>query len=142
MAQKPLLRTLSLAFASASLMTAPLPASAQDDTSASMHVAATTVVESTIFSELTSTRDADLTCFTATPVYSATQGGGAISCVPVAGKLQPTSGAKVEFMRAVDSTYIYRVTPATRPDVRCYLTTSAFSAQSTGSGLSCSLDRK
>lgn len=86
------------------------------------------------FSEFTTAADPDITCFALTTKYDGTASPSGLYCTPGAPEGTASGQANVAFAATIKNANIYRIEPATRPDLRCYVSGSYYSMTSDGVG--------
>lgn len=97
-------------------------------------IRAVTRINDMDFREFTTAADPDITCFSLVTRYGGTDGPNGLYCTAGAPEGTVSAKAKFQYAATVQGTNIYRVEPATRPDLRCYISGSRYSGSSDGVG--------
>lgn len=101
-------------------------------------VVATTTFGQTVFTELQIKEEPAKTCFTVTSSYKGDDWNGDIDCVDGNASASFNGKASVLLLTSLqEKTNVFKVSPATRPDVRCFVTASTTRADQGSGHLRC-----
>ncbi len=103
-------------------------------------ILATTKIGTNYLYELAPLKSKNVTCFMSASIYTGTAVSGATDCVPMpAAPLEPaTKSATLETATQVGGTNnFYEVTPATRKDITCFMTSSIYSSTAVSGAIRC-----
>lgn len=102
-------------------------------------VLATTQIGVNYLYEIAPTNSPNVTCFMNASIYTGTAVSGDVDCVKKPeGYVEPVNGkAVIESATRIGTNTFYEVTPATRPDLRCYVSSTIYGGTAVSGSVQC-----
>jgi hypothetical protein len=103
------------------------------------NVVATTQIGSNYLYEIAPPNSPNTTCFMYSSIYTGSAVSGSVDCVakPAGAFAAAVGKAVIESVTKIGANTFYEVTPASRPDLRCFMSSSVYTGSAVSGSVKC-----